>query len=274
MSDRYAVFGRPVKQSRSPGIHRRFAEQTGQDIAYAAIEPPTAGFEKALRSFVSEGGRGANVTVPFKEEAVRLADRLTEPARTSGAVNTVRVENDGTLTGHNTDGEGLVRDLVANRGIALSGRSILLVGAGGAARGIMPALLAEEPVAVHIANRTPDRARLLAQRFREAGAVTGSGLDDLPRRRFEIVINATPAGLSGGRPAIPASVVTTETTVYEMVYGEGAAPLLEWARAQGAARTLDGWGMLVEQAAAAFAFWRGMRPDTAPLLAGSQEALR
>jgi len=270
MTDRYAVFGNPVAHSQSPRIHALFAQQTAQDLRYEALLAPLDGFAAAVQAFAAAGGRGANVTVPFKEEAFRLAQRLTARAQAAGAVNTL-VFADGVM-GDNTDGAGLVRDLTANLGFAIGGRRVLLLGAGGAARGAILPLLEEKPAALHIANRTADKAQRLADEFAAradaAAAVrpAGGGFEALAGRSFDLVINATSAGLAAQALPLPAGVFAPGSLAYEMLYGR-ETPFMAQARAAGAARVADGLGMLVEQAAEAFALWRGVRPATGPVLA-------
>jgi len=261
MTDRYAVFGHPIAHSKSPLIHAAFARQTGQDLTYEAILAPLDGFAESVTAFVAAGGRGANVTVPFKEEAFRLAGRLTPRARRAGAVNTLALDADGIL-GDNTDGAGLVADLTRNLHRTLAGRRILLLGAGGAARGVIEPLLEAQPAALVIANRTVGRAQELAELFDRG--IRACGFDALDTA-FDLVINATAASLAGEMPPLSPRIFTPETLAYDMMYGRDT-PFLAFARAQGAA-TADGLGMLVEQAAEAFHLWRGVRPDTAPVIA-------
>ena len=261
MTDRYAVFGHPIAHSKSPQIHAAFARQTGQDMAYEAILAPVDGFAASVDAFVAAGGRGGNVTVPFKEEAFRLATRLTPRAKRAGAVNTLRFD-DGVVIGDNTDGAGLVNDLAGNLGCALAGRRILLLGAGGAARGVVGPLLDQAPAALVIANRTVSRAEVLADLFDRG--VTASAYEALDTP-FDVIVNATAASLAGELPPLPPVVFTAGTLAYDMMYGRDT-PFLTFARSHGAA-TADGLGMLVEQAAEAFFVWRGVRPDTAPVIA-------
>jgi shikimate dehydrogenase len=262
MTDRYAVFGHPIAHSKSPQIHAAFARQTGQDMTYEAILAPLDGFAESVAAFIATGGRGANVTVPFKEAAFKLADRLSPRAQRAGAVNTLTFDGDGIL-GDNTDGAGLVADLTRNLGCALAGKRILLLGAGGAARGVIEPLLDLQPAALVIANRTVSRAQELAEIF--GRGVTASGFDDLDTP-FDVVINATAASLAGELPPLSPTLFTQDTLAYDMMYGRDT-PFLAFARTQDA-RTADGLGMLVEQAAEAFHLWRGVRPDTAPVIAG------
>ena len=264
--DRYAVFGHPVGHSKSPQIHAAFAAQTRQSLSYEAIDAPPNGFAAALRGFIDQGGRGCNVTVPFKDEAYRLADWCDGLAGQALAVNTLRVEPDGRLAGFNTDGVGLLRDLKHNLGIKLAGQRVLLIGAGGAAAGIVGPLLAAQVAELVIVNRTPQRASDLANRFAARGPVRQAALA-APGSGFDLVLNATAAGLGGQAPAVPTAVFGPQAAAYDLVYGPAAAPFLALARQAGAGACHDGLGMLVEQAAEAFWLWRGMRPATAPVIA-------
>ena len=269
MTDAYAVFGNPIAHSKSPRIHAEFARQTGQDMNYSARLAPLDGFAEAVQAFRAEGGRGANVTVPFKEQAFALVTRLSERARVAGAVNTLVFEPEG-LYGDNTDGAGLVRDLTANLGLDLAGRRILLMGAGGAARGVILPLLEQGPAQLFIANRTADKAVALAAAF-GAGRpnLAGGGYETLAGG-FDVVINATAASLAGDLPPLAETVFAPGALAYDMMYGRDT-PFLAFARARGV-RTADGLGMLVEQAAEAFLLWRGVRPDTGPVLRLLREA--
>ena len=262
----YAVIGHPVTHSRSPQIHAEFARLTGQMLHYTRIEAPLHGFTAALRAFLTAGGLGANVTLPFKEEAFGLCHVHTKRATQAHTVNTLCTQPDGTLLGDNTDGIGLIIDLKRNHLVELTGARILLLGAGGAARGILPALLAEKPLLVHIANRTGERARKLETQHRGA-RVSGGGFDDFPRQTFDLVINATAASLSGELPPLPGDCLNPGATCYDLAYSERPTVFMHWAEQAGAALALDGWGMLVEQAAESFYLWRGLRPPTATLLA-------
>lgn len=260
MTDRYAVIGHPVSHSKSPWIHAAFARATQQRIEYTRIESPLDRFAATVGAFRAGGGRGANVTLPFKSEAFALCgERVSARARAAQAVNTLLFEGDE-VRGDNTDGVGLVNDL-RNLGRPVAARDVLLMGAGGAAQGVLGPLLAENPASLVIANRSADKARALAARF----GAQGLGYDGLQGRQFDLVINATSAGLSGDAPAITAAVFREGALAYDMVYGRDT-PFLAMARAAGAA-TRDGSGMLVEQAAEAFFLWRGVRPDTAVVLA-------
>ncbi|ACO76291.1 shikimate 5-dehydrogenase [Azotobacter vinelandii CA] len=263
--DRYAVFGNPIGHSKSPQIHRLFAGQTGQALGYEPLLAPLDGFAGAARAFFVDG-RGANVTVPFKEDAFRLADELTPRARRAGAVNTLMKREDGTLLGDNTDGAGLVRDL-RQAGLDLAGLRILLLGAGGAVRGVLEPLLAERPAALVIANRSEDKARQLVDEFAELGPLSACGFAAL-QGPFDLIVNGTSASLAGELPPLPTGLIQPgRGFCYDMMYGREATPFCHWAQQQGTARTRDGLGMLVEQAAESFQLWRGVRPDTASVLA-------
>ncbi|MFC5696126.1 shikimate dehydrogenase [Pseudomonas sp. GCM10022186] len=264
--DRYCVFGNPIGHSKSPLIHGLFAEQTGEKLSYEAVLAPLDDFSGCARQFFSTG-KGGNVTVPFKEQAYQLADSLSARARRAGAVNTLKKLDDGSLLGDNTDGAGLVRDLTRNAGLSLAGKRILLLGAGGAARGVIEPLLAERPAALVIANRTVEKAEALAQLFADLGPVSAAGFDWL-EEPVDLIINGTSASLAGDLPAISPSLIKPGHTVcYDMMYGKELTAFNRWASEHGAARTLDGLGMLVEQAAEAFLLWRGVLPDSTPVLA-------
>ena len=264
--NRYAVMGNPIAHSKSPCIHTLFAAQTGQELEYTAILVEPGNFANAVAEFQSQGGKGLNITVPFKQEAWALADRRSDRAERAGAVNTLVLDETGNHFGDNTDGAGLVRDLTVNHGATLAAKRLLLVGAGGAARGVVEALLNEKPALLVIANRTPEKAVELARSFCDVGHTEGCGLDDLEGQGFDILINATAASLSGEVPALPASVVTTESWCYDMMYADKPTAFMNWASERGAHRVMDGLGMLVEQAAESFYLWHGVRPDTAPVI--------
>jgi shikimate dehydrogenase len=273
MPDKYAVIGNPVAHSKSPAIHAAFARQTGQDIVYTALEAPDGVFEARVREFREEGGLGLNVTLPFKHRAFALARERTPRAEQALAVNTLSFDADA-IRGDNTDGAGLVRDLTANLGCVLRGRAILLMGAGGASYGVCGPLLDEAPAALVVVNRTLERGVALWRHFesfhRDAGLMSARAYESLAGERFDLVVNATSAGLSGEMPALPESVFAPGALAYDMVYGR-TTPFLELARHAGA-RTADGLGMLVEQAAESFHVWRGVRPDTAPVIARLRSA--
>lgn len=266
MKDRYAVIGNPIEHSLSPQIHTAFAEQTGQDMEYLRILGEPERFAAQLRAFFGTGGRGLNVTVPFKEEAWELSEERSDRAEAAGAVNTLILQRDGSLLGDNTDGVGLVRDLTVNQGFALKGRRILLLGAGGAARGVVRPLLHAEVLQLVVANRTPARAQLLVRDLAAVGQAEGCGLDDLHGRRFDLIINATASGLGGKVPQVPDRLLVPGGWCYDLMYGSEPTPFVRWGRSQGASQSLDGLGMLVEQAAESFWLWRGVRPDTGPVI--------
>lgn len=264
---RLAIFGNPIAQSKSPVIQTAFAAQFSlNDFEYGRILAPLGGFEAALRQFISEGGLGGNVTAPFKEEAFRLCDRLTERAAAAQAVNTLKVEADGTLVGDNTDGVGLVMDL--RRFCSLSGKRILVLGAGGAARGVILPLAGDRPAEIVIANRTASKAADLASEFgtRVLVPVLGIGLDQVDGA-FDVIIDATSASLGGQTFSLPLSVFAPGCVAYEMVYGKGETPFMIRAREAGVTQRIDGLGMLVYQAVEAFEVWTGLRPDAAPVFA-------
>ncbi len=263
----FAVMGNPVAHSRSPPIHEQFARQFGIRLEYARIQVDPGGFPQAVSNFEARGGRGVNVTVPFKNEAWQLADACTPRADLARAVNTLSLPGDGRRLGDNTDGAGLVRDIGGNLAQPIADRRVLLVGAGGAAQGVLGPLLAEHPCALWIVNRTVDKAEALAERFAAHGAVSAGGFAALAGRRFDIVINATSASLSGAVPPLPADVFADGALAYDMMYANQPTAFLCWARGHGARRTADGFGMLVEQAAESFALWHGHAPETAQVIA-------
>lgn len=265
--DRYAVMGNPIAHSKSPFIHARFAEQTGQSLRYDAILVEPDGFAAAVAAFHAAGGRGLNVTVPFKQDAWALAQERTPRAQRAGAVNTLWWEPDGRLQGDTTDGVGLVRDLCDNHGLDLADKRILLLGAGGAARGVIESLLALRPHELAVANRTAAKAVELATLFGDLGSVAGCGFEELHGRTFDVVVNATAAGLNDAVPRIPATVFARDAWAYDMMYAAQPTAFVRWSLAHGASRACDGLGMLVEQAAEAFWIWRGIRPRTGPVIA-------
>ena len=267
--DKYAVIGHPVAHSRSPQIHEAFARATGQQLTYERLLAPLDGFRATVDAFARSGGKGLNVTVPFKLQAFALAADHSPRAKLSGAVNTLKRTGDGWY-GDNTDGPGLVRDITQNLGVAMAGRDILVLGAGGASRGIMSSVLAERPRSLTVSNRTFAKAVVIAELFAPHGVIAAVPTDALAGRSFDIVINATSAGLSDkAPPPWSPSIVASGAFAYDMIYGDAPTAFLTWAQAHGAARTADGLGMLIEQAAESFFIWRGVRPDTAsafPLL--------
>jgi len=267
--DRYAVIGHPVEHSRSPDIQTRFAAQTGQSIDYTRLLSPLDGFTATVRQFAADGAHGCNVTVPFKFEAWQLAARRTPRAQRAEAANTLRFDAEGWWC-DNTDGIGLVRDITVNAGVVLAGQRVLLIGAGGAAAGVLGPLIEAGPSALVVANRTADKAQALVDRHadlaRDHGVALSAAPLDAPDTDFDIVINGTASSLAGAGVPVPASVLRAGGLAVDMMYGAGARPFLDWA-AQHGATGRDGLGMLVEQAAEAFFAWRGVRPDTAPVLA-------
>jgi len=265
-ADQYAVFGHPISHSKSPRIHKLFAEQTGQNLVYTARDVPADSFKAATDAFFAAGGKGLNCTVPLKELAWNYANRLSEAAAAAKAVNTLALTADGSILGDNTDGIGLLNDLTENLQINLPGTSILILGAGGACRGIVAPLLKQQPASLVIANRTLAKAQAIADDFESLGAVEACGYSALPGRRFDLVINATAASLSGDLPPLPAGLLAANGNCYDLAYANRPTAFVRWGKANGAAKSVDGLGMLVEQAAEAFYIWRGRRPATAPVI--------
>lgn len=269
LPDRYALFGNPVAHSPSPQIHAAFARQTQQALVYEKREVAVKAFPAEVRSFFDDGGKGLNITLPFKHAAFELADWLTPRARRAKAVNVLWREPGGAIVGDNTDGVGFIRDIVHNSSMRVTGRRVLFLGAGGAARGVLAPLLEQEPARVHVVNRTPARAQALAREFARyihPNRITGGGFDRLPRKSFDLIVNATAAGHAGDMPPLPAGVFARGALCYDLNYGEVARPFLARAEEFGG-HAVDGWGMLVEQAAESFFLWRRVHPDTAPILA-------
>jgi len=260
--DRYAVIGHPISHSQSPVIHSQFAQDTGQNIVYEAIDVASDQLETMLARFAEEGGCGLNVTVPHKQAVLMLMDNLTERAKLAGAVNTITCKENGKLEGDNTDGVGLIKDLRDNLSVKLSDVRVLILGAGGATRGIIPPILEQQPAQLVIANRTESKAHNLAARFTELGKVSGCSLDSLHEHQFNLIINATSAGLAETLPAFTPSILGAETVCYDLSYSTHDTPFVAWAKKHDCAHTYQGWGMLVEQAAEAFYIWRGVRPPT------------
>ncbi len=270
MTDRYAVVGNPIAHSKSPEIHAAFARQTGQDIDYARLLAPPDGFRATVESFRDAGGKGVNVTVPFKLEAFDLADDVSQRAKDAQAANFLRFDQ-GRIHADNTDGLGLTRDIVRNLGLGLAGKRVLLIGAGGAAQGVLAPLLEYEPRILTIANRTVEKALRLAETFRHkpvaaASVLSGLSFGELAGHHFDVVINATSTSLHGELPPLPADAFAAGALAYDMMYAAKSTPFLAFAAARGA-KTSDGLGMLVEQAAESFLLWRGVRPETAPVIA-------
>ena len=267
MTDKYAVFGNPIDHSKSPEIHRQFAEQTGQALSYEKQLVDPQGFEAAADAFFAGGGKGLNITVPFKQDAYAYVARTTPRARRAGAVNTLSKEADGTILGDTTDGVGLVTDIKHNLGWQIRHKKVLILGAGGAVRGVLEPLLEEQPQHIIIANRTVDKALQLAKGFAEFGYLLGCGFDMLDEQQFDVIINGTSASLQGELPPLPECLINTDgsTVCYDMLYGAEPTPFMQWAAERGA-KVSDGLGMLVGQAAESFALWRGVRPQTAPVI--------
>ena len=274
MTDRYAVFGNPVAHSQSPWIHARFAEQTGQVLRYDRQEIPLDGFAAAVKRFFDASGRGLNITVPFKEEAWALCPKRSPRAESAGAVNTIKALPAGGLYGDNTDGVGLLRDITVNLSRPVDAARVLVLGAGGAVRGVLRPLLEARPAGLQIANRTVARAQALVDELPAGSPVLASSFRECAGGRFDIVINATSTGLSGEMPTLPEGLfAATGSLAYDMVYGPHPTAFMEWAAANGAARTSDGLGMLVEQAAESFHLWRDVRPLTPPVIDGLRRRL-
>lgn len=271
-TDRYAVVGYPVRHSWSPFIHGLFAKQTGQSLTYTRMEIAPEHLQAEVAAFFESGGKGLNITVPHKQAACLLTRYRTPRAEIAGAVNTIAAQETG-LLGDNTDGAGLVTDLTRNLSLALDNTRILLLGAGGAARGVLGPLLAESPEYLEIANRDGNRAAQLAKEFAPLGDIAGCGFDAISTgKTFDLILNATSASLQDSVPPIPPSAIGPTTLCYDMAYGKGDTAFTRWARSVGAGRAETGWGMLVEQAAEAFLLWRGVKPDTRPVLEAVKKA--
>ncbi len=264
--DRYAVFGNPIKHSKSPQIHTLFAQQTKQSLHYSAELADIGQFEQAVKAFTNNNGRGLNVTVPFKEDAWRIATKHSARAKRAGAVNTLIIQADGNLYGDTTDGVGLVRDLTQNHNIQIKNEDVLLIGAGGAVRGVLEALLEQQPASLLICNRTKHKALQLATDFSDLGNIQGCGLDEITDSCFDVVINGTSASLKGDLPPLPESVFKPGSCSYDMMYASRATPFMRWSQDNGATEVFDGLGMLVEQAAESFYLWRGVRPETKDII--------
>jgi shikimate dehydrogenase len=264
--DRYAVFGNPIAHSKSPQIHALFAQQTGQKIIYTAELAEIGQFDQAVKKFIENNGRGLNVTVPFKEDAWICASVRSDRAQRAGAVNTLKLQKDGRLYGDTTDGIGLVTDLLSNHQIQIKDKDVLIIGAGGAVRGVLEALLAEKPASLSIANRTRGKAIQLADDFQDLGNIKGYGLDELEDSCFDLVINGTSASLQGKLPPIPGSIFKPGSCSYDMMYSANDTPFMSWSKENGAEQVFDGLGMLVEQAAESFYLWRSIKPETATVI--------
>lgn len=265
---RYAVLGQPVAHSKSPQIHQRFARQTGKDLSYEAIEVSPQEFESFVHGFFRDGGNGLNITLPHKEAAFALADSCAPRARLARAVNTLSVNDAGHIIGDNTDGAGLVRDLEQNLGVGLAGKALLILGAGGAARGAIPALLECQPGSLTVLNRTAEKALSIQAELAGEAPIQAAGYDDAAGGPFDVVINATSLSLSGQVPPIAPELLGAGCCCYDMMYGDRETAFMTWAKSHGAAVVADGLGMLVEQAAESFLVWEGIRPETQSVLAG------
>jgi shikimate dehydrogenase len=271
-ADLYAVVGNPVAHSLSPQIHRAFAQQSHQLVDYSAIEFALDDFELQLRELQEQGLKGVNVTVPFKRQAWEICDQRSPRADDAGAVNTLVFTEDGNIAGDNTDGVGLTRDLLNNHRALIRHKKILILGAGGAVRGVLSPLLALEPDNLTIANRTLEKAEILAEDFRNSGDFQVCGFDDLGQDKFDLIINATAAGLDNEVPPIPEDVLGINSICYDMMYNiHSPTAFVNWAQRCGASRAIDGLGMLVEQAAESFFIWRGVRVDTAEVIAALRQ---
>ena len=268
-ADRYAVIGDPISHSKSPLIHRLFAEQTGQDLIYEAIrlDSEETRFPQEMAYLKSQGFKGINITVPYKLDAFEFADQLTERAQIAHAVNTYVFNDDGTILGDNTDGIGLVNDIEINGMRPFKNQKVLILGAGGAVQGILKPFLDRQPGLVHIANRTAKRAEVLGQRFDTDTPITASGWDDIPLQKYDIIINGTSASLDGKVPPVDPQVLSDDALVYDMMYGAEPTVFLNWAEQHAPkCQRMDGLGMLVGQAAESFYLWRGVKPKTKPII--------
>lgn len=272
MTDLYAIFGNPINHSKSPNIHRQFAEQTGQDMHYNKQLVNEGEFEVAAQQFFAQGGKGLNITVPFKLNAFEFAQKHTARAERAGAVNTLARLSDGTILGDNTDGIGMIHDM-HNLGWEIEGKRILILGAGGAVRGILQPLLEEKPAQVVIANRTPEKAEDLAKNFLDLGDICAKSFAQLDGDLFDIVINGTSASMQGELPPLPDNLLATNACCYDMMYGAEPTIFLTWARQHGAVQIADGLGMLIGQAAEAFYLWRQIRPEVVPVITAMRRQL-
>lgn len=272
--DQYAVFGNPIAQSKSPFIHAAFALETGEPIQYEAQFVTVDGFVQAADEFFKKGGKGLNITAPFKGDAYSYATEVSARARRAGAVNTLALQEDGSILGDTTDGVGLVKDIVENLGWSIKGQKILILGAGGAARGVLESLFEHEPKSIYIANRTVSKAVSLAKGFADLGTITGTGIDQLENcsEGFDLIISATSAGLAGETLDLPSDIVKQNTCAYDMIYRADPTPFMQWASSLGA-KTTDGLGMLVGQAAESFKVWRGIEPATREVIAALRSNL-
>ena len=265
-NDRYAVFGNPIKQSKSPLIHSAFAEQCDQPMRYRAVRVDLEGFAEAANNFFDGGGAGLNITVPFKREAFDFAQQTSDRAKRAGAVNTLTSQQEGLIFGDNTDGIGLLRDMIANLGWTINGLRVLILGAGGAVRGVLEPLLREHPKELLVVNRTAGRAQNLVGEFADLGPIEGGAYSLIGARQFDLIINGTSGSLTGEMPELPSSLLTVRSCCYDMVYGAEPTVFMRWAAHHAAWAVADGLGMLVEQAAESFFLWRGVRPETGPVI--------
>ncbi len=273
MTDHYAVIGNPIAHSKSPRIHAAFASETQQDIHYDRILVEIGGLPQAITDFRRQGGKGLNITVPFKNDAFSLADSLTERAQLAGAVNTLVLKDDGTLHADNTDGIGLVRDLTINHGFKLKNKRLLLLGAGGAVQGVLLPLLQQQPSEIVIANRTVSKAEVLCEKFSSYGNITTSSFDKLAGQSFDGIINGTAASLQGEVPPLPDDILNAESWCYDMMYSNKPTAFVHWGNEHGAKYSVDGLGMLVEQAAESFELWRGVKPETSAVIQLLRESI-
>lgn len=273
MTDRYAVFGNPIKHSKSPQIHTEFARSTAQDLSYEAIAVPEGDFASTVESFLSGQGKGLNITIPFKQKAWALAEVRSARAELAGAVNTLYRDSQGRLCGDNTDGIGMVRDIIRNHGGVIEGKKVLILGAGGAVRGVLQPVLEQKPSKLVIANRTASKAIKLAELVSDLGDVSGSGFDTLGSECFDLIINGTAASLQGEVPPLPDNILADGAWCYDMMYAASPTAFCQWADKKGASKTIDGLGMLVEQAAQSFHIWRGVEPDSQVVIKSLRDAL-
>lgn len=276
--DLYAVMGNPINHSKSPQIHTAFARETGQKLEYSAIHVDVGGFSQAVSHFQGHGGKGLNVTVPFKLDAWKMSDTLTDRAKRAGAVNTLVLEKNGHIKGDNTDGVGLVNDIVEHLGWEIEHKRVLILGAGGASRGVIGPILDKKPRSLTIANRTASKATELANSFRDmknkdTGSVDAGGYDSLVGQQFDLVINATAASLQGEVPPLPDDLIAEDGCCYDMMYAAKATAFMQWATQHGVKNISDGLGMLVGQAAESFNIWRGVRPSVEPVIKSIKKSM-
>lgn len=271
--DHYAVFGNPISHSKSPQIHTLFAAQTKQSLIYSAVLAEIGEFDQAVHDFLQHNGKGLNVTVPFKEDAWRCATKHSQRALRAGAVNTLKLEDNGDLFGDTTDGTGLVSDLLKNHNVQIKDKDVLIIGAGGAVRGVLEALLEQQPASLLITNRTTRKAIQLAKDFTDLGNINGCGLDEINEASFDIVINGTSASLQGKLPPLPDTIFNNNACSYDMMYAAEATPFMQWSAQCGVKNIFDGLGMLVEQAAESFFIWRGVKPETKTVIENIRKSL-